>query len=77
MEALKSGGWDFIVKGIEFLDAQLGLDYISTPMPLLWKITRESQHCCVHAMKLMTLRLLKVAFLILELIIAKCAFICT
>jgi hypothetical protein len=60
MAALKPTGWDFIVKGIESLDLQLGIEYISTPMPLLWKIGRESYHCSVYAIKLMVSRLLKV-----------------
>ena len=60
MMALKPMGWDFIVKGIEFLDTQLGLEYISTPLPLLWKIIRNSSPCSAYAIKFMTSRLLKV-----------------
>lgn len=60
MMALKSMGWDFIVKGIEFLDTQLGLEYISTPLSLLWKIIREALPCSAYAVKFMTSRLLKV-----------------
>jgi hypothetical protein len=76
MEAIKTGGWDFVVKGIEFLDSQLGLDYISTPRPLLWKIARESQYCSLFAMKIMCLRLLKVTLLIPKLKAAKCSILC-
>ena len=64
MMALKSTGWDFIVKGIEFLDTQLGVEYISTPLPLLWKIIRGSMPCSAYAVKFMTSRLLKVGLLI-------------
>ena len=60
MMALKTMGWDFIVKGIEFLDTQLGLEYISTPLSLLWKIIREALPCSAYAVKFMTSRLLKV-----------------
>jgi hypothetical protein len=60
MVALREAGWAFIYKGIENLDSQLGLDYISDPMPLLWKVVRESMHCSAAAIGFMTRRLLKV-----------------
>ena len=60
MTALKSSGWDFIVKAIEALDSQLGLGYISTPLPLLWKVIREALPCSGYAIKFLTSRLLKV-----------------
>ena len=69
MRAIKAAGWDFIVKGIDFLDTQIGLEYISTPIPLLWKVIRESTYCTANAMKLMTLRLLKVCLLVFVLIV--------
>jgi len=43
MTSVKNGGgWEFIVKAIEFLDSQLGMEYISVSMPLLWKCIREA-----------------------------------
>lgn len=72
MLALKSSGWEFIVKAIEFLDDQLGVEYISTPMPLLWKVARESYHCTSFAMKTMVTRLLKVLFLLMVSYAAEC-----
>ena len=63
MMGIRSAGWEFISKAIEVIDANLGIKYISTPMPLLWRVIRESYNCGMHAMKLMTSRLLKVACL--------------
>lgn len=71
MTALKAGAWDFIVKAIEFLDSELGLEYTSTPMPLLWRVARESYHCSQVAQKLMISRLLRVYAPDANLIIAK------
>jgi hypothetical protein len=60
MFALKSSGWDFIFKAIEALDSLLGPKYISTPLPLLWKIIWDSPPCSGYAIKFLTERLLKV-----------------
>jgi hypothetical protein len=60
MVSLREAGWSFICKGIENLDSQFGLDYISDPMPLLWKVVRESMQCSAAAIGFMTRRLLKV-----------------
>ena len=60
MIALKAGAWEFMIKALEFLDLHLGLEYISTPMPLLWRVVRESKYCSAAAQKLMISRLLHV-----------------
>lgn len=60
MQAIKSSGWEFIVKTIEFLDSQLQVEYISAPLPLLWRIVREGYLCTGPAGKFMTSRLLNV-----------------
>lgn len=61
MYGLKLLGWEFLVKAIEFLDSQLGIEYISTPAPLLWRVIRESMiPCSGNAVKFLTGRLLKV-----------------
>ena len=75
MTALKAGAWDFIVKAIEFLDSELGLDYTSTPMPLLWRVARESYHCSPVAQKLMISRLLRVSAPNAYLMVAKCCLL--
>jgi hypothetical protein len=61
MVSIRSNGWEFITKAIEALDTQLGMDYVLTPMPLLWKILREA-YGSSQAMKFMTGRLLRVPF---------------
>jgi hypothetical protein len=60
MAALKLSAWEFITKAIEYLDAELGVGYVTTPMPLLWRIVRESLFCSGAAQKLMISRLLQV-----------------
>ena len=60
MFAMKPAAWEFIVKAIEALDSELGIEYIKTPVPLLWKVIRESYQCAAPAIKLMTERLLRV-----------------
>jgi len=61
MTALKQGGWEFIVKAIEYLDSELELEYDPTPMPLLWRVIRESLLCSPAAQKVMIRRLLDVS----------------
>jgi hypothetical protein len=63
MSNIKESGWMFVVKAIEALDAQLGLEYTSVPMPLLWKIIREAPQCH-NAITFTTKRLLKVLLLL-------------
>ena len=60
MQGIKVHGWDFIVKAIEYLDTQLGVDYISIPQPLLRKIIQQSRPFRGAAQKFMISRLLKV-----------------
>jgi hypothetical protein len=60
MVSIRSSGWEFITKAIETLDTELGMDYVLTPMPLLWRIVREA-YGSSHAMKFMTGRLLRVS----------------
>jgi hypothetical protein len=60
MSGFKLGAWEFVVKGIDFLDTQLGVDYVATPIPLLWKVIREENNCWDPAIKAMIARLLKV-----------------
>ena len=57
--ALKLYGWDFIVKALEFLDSQMGVQYVSISLPLLWKIVRESMFCGSAGQKLLISRLLQ------------------
>ena len=59
MAALRNSGWEFITKAIEALDTELGMEYVLTPMPLLWRIVREA-YGSSHPMKFMTGRLLRV-----------------
>jgi hypothetical protein len=59
MYALKPASWEFMAKAIEYLDDELGVEYTPVPMPLLWRVVRES-HLSGNAMKLMITRLLRV-----------------
>jgi len=59
MVSIRSNAWEFITKAIEALDTEVGMDYVLTPMPLLWKIVREA-YGSSQAMKFMTGRLLRV-----------------
>jgi hypothetical protein len=69
MRALRPTSWEFIAKAVEYLDNELGIEYTSTPMPLLWKVVRES-HSSANAIKLMIMRLLRVSSRRIALILA-------